>query len=44
MRALPLRRDPVGYRGHPRDHGGDPTEETGGGEGPGIHGRTVEDG
>ena len=37
MWTLPLHRDPVGNFRHPRDNGGDPTEEAGGGEGPGIH-------
>ena len=42
MRTLPLRRDPVGYFGHPRDNGGDSTEETGRDDTPGIQRRAVE--
>jgi hypothetical protein len=43
MRTLSLHRDPVGYYGHPHDHGGNSTGETGGGEAPGIQRRAVED-
>jgi len=43
MRAPPLPRDPVGYPRRPCDHGGDPTDETGGGETGWIQRRTVED-